>query len=175
MANTYTLIASNTLSTSASSITFSSIPATYTDLVLRLSARGDRAVGSASGVYITINGITTSTYSYRSLYGNGTSAASDNSGSVAPSAWGAFLIDQATSTANTFGNSEIYFPNYAGSSNKSMSIDSVYEQNGTDAYAYFTAGLWSNTAAITSVKLEVNSGTNFVQYSNFYLYGIKNS
>ena len=81
-----------------------------------------------------------------------------------------------TATANTFGNMEIYIPNYAGSSNKSVSVNQVGEDNAATAYATLLAGLWSNTAAITSIKLTpFSGGASFVQYSTAYLYGVKNA
>ncbi len=75
---------------------------------------------------------------------------------------------------NTFANGEIYIPNYTASVNKSVSIDSVTENNATSAIAALDAGLWANTAAITSINLNGNNG-NFVQYSTAYLYGIVKS
>jgi hypothetical protein len=77
-------------------------------------------------------------------------------------------------TASTFGNGEVYIPNYAGSTNKSMSADGVSENNGTEAYTDLIANLWSNTSAITSILLYPDSGT-WQQYSTATLYGIKNS
>jgi hypothetical protein len=67
---------------------------------------------------------------------------------------------------------EIYFPNYASATNKSFSIDSVTENNATLANQFLTAGLWSNTAAITSITLLAASG-NLAYYSTASLYGIK--
>jgi hypothetical protein len=77
-------------------------------------------------------------------------------------------------TASTFNNADLYIPNYAGSNNKSFSIDSVSENNGTAAVASLFAGLWSQTAAITSITLTSRNG-NFDQYSTAYLYGVNNA
>jgi hypothetical protein len=74
-------------------------------------------------------------------------------------------------TANTFGNIQIYFPNYAGSTNKSYSVDSVTENNETVAYQTILAGLWSNTAAITTATFTAESG-NFAIGSTISLYKI---
>ena len=76
-------------------------------------------------------------------------------------------------TASTFGNAEIYIPNYASSNNKSVSADFVSETNAADAIFGLTAGLWANTSAITSIKL--TPAAAFAQYSTATLYGIKNS
>jgi hypothetical protein len=80
-------------------------------------------------------------------------------------------------TASTFSNGEFYIPNYASANNKSVSFDSVTENNkATDQILALNAGLWADSAAITSIKLEVNGGTyNISQYSSATLYGIKNS
>jgi hypothetical protein len=78
-------------------------------------------------------------------------------------------------TSNTFSNSEIYIPNYAGSNKKSFSADIVMENNATTAFSTLNASLWQGTAAISSLTFFDHNGNNFVQYSSFYLYGIKNS
>jgi hypothetical protein len=168
MANTYTLISSTTVGAGgASSIDFTSIPSTYTDIVIKLSARSSDAATSA-GVVMQFNG-SSSSLTYRLLEGSGSAAASYNgtTGRIG-------VTDSAGSSSNTFGNLEAYIPNYAGSTNKSSSIDSVQETNGSTAYADLSANLWSNTAAITSIALTLQAG-NFVQYTTAYLYGVKNA
>ena len=177
MANTFTKIASVTVgSGGAASMEFTSIPAIYTDLCVKISARSDRNVYYTSFTVMTLNGSATS-YSRRSVNGNAGTAYSQ-SGTDAPIYVG--FTSQATSTANTFSNTEIYIPNYAGSNNKSFSSDTVMENNdATNYYLGLYSGLWSNTAAITSIKLELTDGGstyyNFVQYSTATLYGISNS
>ena len=169
MANpTMTLIASNTVgSGGVSSVTFSSIPATYTDLVVKSSIR---ATAATSGGFLTFNG-STSGYSEKLLYGDG-SAAGSASNSGAGFVW-PFLTVSSSYTANTFSSGEIYIPNYTSSNFKSVSSDVVQENNATASAVYLDAGLWSNTAAISSITF--TSGSNFAQYSTFYLYGISNS
>jgi hypothetical protein len=171
MANTYTLISSVTVgSGGAATIDFTSIPSTYTDLNLIVSLRGDRSAPDTD-VYIKLNNSTT-TYSFKILYGN-----PDNGtpvGSFSGASYPATLTNAATATASTFSNASIYFPNYAGSTNKSLSADSVSENNSTNASAYFTAGLWSTTSAINQITFTPYTG-NFVQYSTAYLYGISNA
>jgi hypothetical protein len=170
MANTFTLIEAQTLSSSATGITFSSIPGTYTDLQLILSLR-DTNTGVANDNSINFNGSATS-FTGKRLYGNGATASSDSAAPYAGSS------TSTGATASVFANTQIYIPNYSGSSNKSFSINSVTENNAggaNTAYALFYGGLWSNTAAITSISVLAPSGYNFVQYSSAYLYGIKNS
>ena len=165
MANTYELIASQLLTTTTASITFSSIPGTYTDLKIVASVRSNGASEDYSS--ISFNGSGTG-FSSVYLQGNG---ASTNSGSLAR--WGG-NYSAANNTANTFGSAELYITNYLSSNYKSYSVENVTETNGSTAYAGIVAGLWSNTSAITSITLTANGGS-YVAYSNFYLYGIKNS
>jgi hypothetical protein len=170
MANTYVQIGSTVTvgSGGAANIEFTSIPATYTDLKIVVSARATINSG-ALGIYF--NG-TTSGYSWRRLIGDGSSAFSDSTASY-PNLR-AIGTNPSTYTASTFANTEIYIPNYAGNTNKSVSVDAVNENNATAAETSFLAGLWSNTAAITSVTLIPNSD-NFAQYSTASLYGISKS
>lgn len=168
MANTFTLIASSTVGAGgAASVDFTSIPSTYTDLCVKVSFRGTRAA-LYEAIKIEFNG-STSSFSAKQLYGDGTQVGAANVTSQIP-----FDATGANNTSSTFANVEFYIPNYAGGSNKSVSLDSVSENNGTTAYAELTAGLWSNTAAINRITLTPTSGT-LVQYSTAYIYGIKNS
>jgi len=170
MANTYKLISSVTVgSGGAADITFSSIPATYTDLVIKGSFRG---VGTGSpNIALDINGASTNRTT-RWLQGNGAGSVTSYNFTTADIA----TANTTTQTANTFGNLEVYIPNYAGANNKSFSVDSVQENNAsaTPAYAELFAGLWSVASAITTLKLYIN-GQNLGQYSTAYLYGISNA
>jgi hypothetical protein len=165
MANTYTLISSVTVSSgSAASITFTSIPATYTDLLLRVSARTTNANGPEN-MTMSING-STANQSGKYLYGNGSSA---TSGSITN--WDV-AIQGTVTTSNTFAVTDIYIPNYAGSNNKSASQEYATENNGTAASLVMEALLWSQSAAITSLSMAFG---NIAQYSTAYLYGISNA
>ena len=171
MANTFQLIASTTVGAGgASSIDFTSIPSTYTDLCLKISARHSGS-SVANAFFIKFNG-NTSSYSYRYLEGAGSGTPGSSFGSTR----NAGVENGNTSTANTFSSAEIYIPNYAGSNNKSYSSDSVVENNATLGIQWFLAGLWSNTAAITSISIQPDTSPNaYVQYSTAYLYGVKNA
>jgi hypothetical protein len=169
MALTYTLIASNTVgSGGVSRVTFSSIPSTYTDLIVKASVRNTNSGEFQQRVLISFNG-STADYTLRTLnYAAGSavsltrSSFGDNNLSYVPA---------PDATANTFGNFEVYFPNYTSSNFKSISVDGVMENNDSGVYNNLLAGLWSQTAAITSLTFT----NNMAQYSSFYLYGIKNS
>ena len=165
MANTYTLIASNTVGgAGAASVTFSSIPATYTDLVLRISGRTNRT--DVDSITMTFNGSSTG-ITWLTLFSDGTTTTSGTAQR--------FWVNSTTQTANTFGNADVYIPQYTSANYKTTSIDAVTENNATGAYAEILTQLWSNTAAITSIELAPQFGTGWLQYSTFYLYGIKNS
>jgi hypothetical protein len=173
MPTTYTLIASNTLSSAAASVTFSSIPATYTDLTIRFAYRDTYSVAAnAAQARVTHNG-TTANYSLTDLTGNGASASSGRLSNQANYETDAGAPTNAN-TANTFSNSEIYIPSYLVSQNKPVGVFSVGENNNATAYMTARAVLWRNTDAITSITLTANIST-FVAGSSFFLYGIKNS
>jgi hypothetical protein len=169
---TYKKIASVTVgSGGASTIDFTSIPGTYTDLVLKFSTRTNRAGAVSDDVYISLNGVNTG-YSGRILQGSGSAASSF---SDTPNPWKFLAITAASNaTASTFGNGEFYLPNYTGSTNKSASFDSVGENNATEAVQRLSAGLVTITSAITSIQLDGGNG-DFVQHSTATLYGISKS
>jgi hypothetical protein len=173
MAATYELIASNTLTTTAASITFSSIPATYTDLVLRVSARTDRA-GTNQEMRLRFNGSSSADYSNTLLQGNAGAASSERQSSQVYIA----RIRQVTSTdatANTFGSIEIYIPSYLSNTNKPLSSFGADENNTeNDPFVGVNAGLWSDTSAINQIDL-ILPADDFISGSSFFLYGIKNS
>jgi len=164
-----TLIATTTVGAGgASSMTFASIPATYTDLMVLISARTSSTIDS---IGIKFNASTTGA-SMRRLIGNGSSTFSD--APAQPYIYGGDYPGSAQ-TANTFGNFQIYIPNYAGSTNKSVSVDAVSENNATSNVLGISAGLWSSTAAITDLTFFRIDGASasFVQYTTASLYGIQ--
>jgi hypothetical protein len=171
MPNTYELISSQVLASSSASITFSSIPATFTDIVLLASVRTDRAATN-DYLRVTFNGNTSSIYSNTKLEGNGTAASSARDTSTAN--FTNTLINGATSTANTFTNLELYIPSYTTAQNKVFSVASGMENNATLGILDLIAGLFSSTAAISSMTLVSYVASNFVTGSSFYLYGVKN-
>jgi hypothetical protein len=156
----------------AATMDFNSIPATYTDLLIKLSTRSTTTgVGT---VRMKINTDTAANYNYRQIQGNGASASSSAGTGATSAANEIGLYDGSDSTTNTFSNTELYFPNYTSSTSKSWSVESVEEENATTAYVRITAGNWTGTAAISAVSFTLSSG-NFAQYSTGTLYGISNS
>lgn len=169
MANTYTLIQSVTVgSGGAASIEFGSIPQTYTDLLIVHSIRTNRA-NTGDWLLVSFNGSTAS-FTERDLYGTGSATGS----SSATPRYIAEIVG-GSATASVFGNGVVYIPNYTSSSYKSYSADAVGENNATASLQVLIAGLWSNTAAITSITITSGSASTLAQYSSVSLYGIKNS
>jgi hypothetical protein len=175
MPNTYLLISSNVLSSNAASITFSSIPNTYTDLVLRVSARSSNPQ-TYDYYELRFNSDSANNYTSTELYSNSSTVGSVRQ-TAGPQAYPEFFNGD-TSVSNAFGSTEFYIPNYLVSANKPFTSFSVSENNASTANSAFIdawAGLWSNTAAITSIFLKPQAARNFLIGSSFYLYGIKNS
>ena len=162
---TYNLISTVTVgSGGAASIEFTSIPQTYTDLVLKFSIRTNRAL-AIDGVNVSFNG-STSNFTSRRIQGDGSNVTSNTPiGQIG-------LANGNTSTANIFGNTQAHIPNYTGSNYKSWSSEVVMEDNATYGRNDLMAGLWSDTSAITSITLTPLIGTIILQYSSASLYGI---
>jgi hypothetical protein len=171
MPSTYTIISSNTLSATAASITFSAIPNTFTDLLVKASARSSNASNGFS-LRVTYNGSTASNYSDVEIYATGTSV---SAGIVSNNTRNNFYATNASSdTANSFGISEFYIPSYRISQNKPMGGYGMSELNATTANVIgVTGSLWRDTTAISSLTIATIG--NFEIGSSFYLYGIKNS
>jgi hypothetical protein len=153
---TYTLIASNTLGSAAADVTFSSIPGTYTDLILVANIDAT----DYTSVWLQFNSDTGSNYSRTILVGDGTSATSDRSSNatntaiaVANTEWGTMIFQ-----IMDYSNSTTYKTALARSANNSQTRAGV--------------GLWRSTSAITSVKVGI-SAANFNSGSTFRLYGIE--
>lgn len=168
MPNTYKKIATVVVgSGGTSAINFTSIPQTFTDLKIVLSSRSLQG-NVYGGGRLEFNS-STNNYSWRRLRGDGSAAASDNSTSATSiTNWD---MNGANATASVFSNIEFYIPNYTSSNYKSVFVDYVGENNATEAHMGMVAGLWSDTSAITSIKL-YSGGGNLVQHTTATLYGI---
>jgi hypothetical protein len=161
----YVLLRRTILQANASSVTFSNIPASgFTDLKIVASVSTDAAgSNSANGTNINFNGLTTNR-TYRRLSGSGSGLSSDT-GSGLPTG----TVNGGSS--NIFSNQEIYVYNYLSSGFKSVSVDSVVEWTGTASYSELINGLWSSTAAITSVTIFTDA-SSFIAGSEFSIYGL---
>ena len=160
--STYTPIATTTLGSAAASYTFSSIPSTYTDLVLIFNGTNNQAINTADFT-LNFNGDSGANYSRTWLGGNGTSAASNRStGSTL--IYTTFYGAPSTSQSNVI----VSFQNYSNTTTyKTVLARTTNAASGTDA----TVGLWRSTAAISSILITNTVGT-FSVGSTFTLYGI---
>lgn len=160
----HVLLQSIQLSATTTSITFANIPQTgFNDLKIVASTR---TTGGNQGevVNIAFNG-SSSNITGRLVYIDYPNAVSTTTTS------NGFWTNGGGATANTFSNSELYIPNYAGDTNKSWNTDSVLENNG-GTYSLLLAGLWSQTTAISSITFTPGASQSFVANSTFSLYGI---
>ena len=162
MPDTFVKIASVTGTGSSGVLTFSSIPATYTDLCVKFSLRSD-TTGNTEAV-IKLNTVSPT---QRNLQGSGSGASSNTN------AW--LIVNAGGSTSLTYTNGEFYVPNYLSSNAKSASSDVVEENNATSARAQLNAYLYSSvTSAVTSLSITDLYG-NWTNLSTATLYGIKSS
>jgi hypothetical protein len=157
--STYTKIASTTLGSAAASVTFSSIPGTYTDLILVIE--GQYASGAGSAVALQYNGDTGTNYSNTFMYGS-TSANSGRNTAVTSAQLG-FMSGAQIS------NSIMQIQNY---SNTTTYKSGLGRGNVTGDIVYAVVGLWRNTAAINSIAIKVDSGVSYASGCTFNLYGI---
>jgi hypothetical protein len=177
MPSTYTLISSNVLGSNSASVTFSSIPATFTDLVIRASVRTSEG-GRRGNILIQLNSDSATNYSSTWILGYSSTPSSARQSNSTSLFGNEDNTNGNTTTSNTFGSFELYLPNYLASQNKPMSAIGIIENNSDidGQYGIFPiAGLWRNTAAVTSITLFNTSTFEFSSGSSFYLYGIKNS
>ena len=158
MAFTYEPIATNTVSgSSTTTVTFSSIPSTYTDLVLIINGSSS----TTTGLPIVFNSDTATNYSRTLLYGTGTAAGSQRSSNTSGAGVGYLLTTQ---TVNRF-----YIFNYA---NTTTFKTVLTRSDGAGDSAQVGVGLWRSTAAINSITFNISSYT-FNSGTMFTLYGIK--
>lgn len=165
---TMTFIQRVELTSSQQLIELTSVPQTYTDLLMLVSARVDGSIFAAinDDTKIVINGgYSSSNFSYRNLFGEG-------SGSPISDTWdGRNFSNNSQSTSNTFSNMAIYVPNYSGSNQKSFSVESIMATNGSQGRQLIAAGLWNQTTAVTSIGVRGSYGL-FVAGTSVTLYGI---
>lgn len=157
---TYIPLATQTLGSAAATVTFSSIPAGYTDLVLVSSYKRT----TTNSARFRFNSDSGSNYSDTALTGNGTSAASSRTSN----ATGGFLFNYFSSSTTGFVLSTLHLMNYSNSTTFKTCIERSNDAaQGTAAIVT----LWRSTAAITSIVLDANAG-NYDTGSTFSLYGI---
>lgn len=157
----------------SSSIEFTNIPQTYTDLKILLSIK-EASTSSSGATYIDVrlNG-STGTYAIRRVVGFGSSITSNTAQTSGFMSIG-YFNNSRTTMADMFTNAELYFANYTGANYKTVSCEfSMPDNTTTGPYTGFGAGIWENTSAINSILIRAD-GFNLTQYSEATLYGIRN-
>ena len=156
----------------SSTITFSSIPSTYTHLQVRAISRTSRAAGN-DPIYIRLNSDSGNNYAWHAIEGNGSSVTAYGYASQAQG-W-IYIAADSNSPSNVFGANVTDILDYANT-NKYKTVRNIggVDNNGSGVIG-FDSVLWQNTNAITSISFTNLSGTNFAQYSHFALYGVKSA
>jgi hypothetical protein len=147
----------------AATVTFNSIPQTFTDLKVVASMRD---TGGGPHIVLAFNG-SGANFSNTLLLGDGASTYSQRR----TDAIFTFTNDGSGNTANTFASLDMYLPNYTLANFKQFTLEAATENNAAGTYTSIYAGLRSNTAAVTSISFTAGT-TAFAQYSTFSLYGI---
>jgi hypothetical protein len=153
--NTYSQIASTTLATTSASVTFSNIPATYTDLVLVVNG----SATSNNTAYLQFNGDTATNYSATQIYGTGSTAASNRQTSSNFMWLGEFYTNSTL---------VVQIPNYANTTTFKNHLCRTTTPSG---YVHAIIGLWRSTAAVNSFTATMTS-TTYASGTTFNLYGI---
>lgn len=161
--STYTPIATTTLGSAAASYTFSSIPSTYTDLVLVF--RGNITAPTSASFLMRFNGDTGSNYSDTNLYGSGSAA-----GSYRDTSSTNIRVGAVNNGSGGQSNLIINVMNYANTSTYKTALNRF---NDAGAETAAVVGLWRNTAAINSITLLLASTSTYATGSTFTLYGIQ--
>lgn len=176
--SSYESIATVTVSSPQSTITFSSIPSTYKHLQVRCLTRGSTGISGGAPVYLTVNSDSGTNYSTHHLIGNGSSAYADGhaNASYILDAYGGFQTWSGGDTANCFGVGIIDILDYSNT-NKYKTARALWgrDHNSTNGRVMLESGSWRSTNAITSLTFTTDAtyGVSWGQYSSFALYGIK--
>lgn len=172
MDKTYEPIATQTLGSTVNSVTFGSIPQTYTDLVLIFFVQDNASGSTFANAQIQFNGDTGSNYSWLEMYGNGTSAVGQSANNNT-TIWGGYI----STVSGVFSANSMQIMNYSNTTTFKSTIGranlGVTSPN-TTTVTEAIVGCWRNTNAISSIKINsANAGTLFSVGSTFTLYGIK--
>ena len=154
----------------------SSIASSYDHLLVRASVRSELSGYIVGGIAVNLNGDTGSNYTYVSLESQVVDTPTSGGGGSSQTYSSSGAIGGTSILAETFTAYEMWLPNYANSSySKQMIVtNSIVNNSSTDAqwYTYLGASLYHPTAAIHTVKLSINAGDDFAEFSTFTLYGV---
>jgi hypothetical protein len=166
MTNTYTPIASVTLSATASEVVFSGLPQTFRDIILVSSVRNQFSGTTNDSLDLTFNGDSTSSYSMVRMYGDGSSALSAVNASVTSLPIG--RLNEGNTTAGQFSANVIQIMDYS-TTNKHKTV--LGRANVPNQVVYATAGRWAKTEAINSIRIS-NPNAALSVDSTFTLFGV---
>jgi hypothetical protein len=165
--NTYESIATQTLGSAAASVTFSSIPGTYTDLVLIIASLNNTATNTSFQFQVGNGSIDTgSNYSATEIYGTGTVAGSDRASNDTAGYLNGPGIGTSTNIPNT------YVMNFMNYSNTTTYKTILLKGGSAEQNTVAVVNLWRSTSAINTIKI-FQSVNNMATGSTFSLYGIK--
>jgi hypothetical protein len=169
----YESIATTTLSSNQTTITFSSIPATYKHLQIRLLARSTHLTFAGVDGVLRFNGDSATNYSWHYLLGDGATT-SASAGATQSSINTGIIASGGGSAANIYATTIIDILDYADTNKyKTTRTLAGLDKNGTGGDMRFSSGSWRSTSAISSITLTTDPSRDFIQYSSFALYGIK--
>lgn len=171
MPNTYEAIATVSVTGSTTDlISFTSIPSTYTDLILVCNARSQRSGNTTSELYTYINSDSASNYSRTRIWSNGAAAYSDRNTSQGLALFGE--LPAANATAGVFGIVTLHLMNYSNTStHKTLISRNGFAQATAQGDLYVNT--WRSTAAINTLSIYNTSASYYSVGSTFSLYGIK--
>jgi hypothetical protein len=176
----YESIATVTLGTSASTISFTSIPSTYTHLQLRGSIQSNRSSYNVDNATVRFNSDSGANYSRHNVNASASTTTAPEAYGTGGATFGGPIPVVTGVATNVFNGFVLDILDYANTNKyKTMRILAGYDVNGTGGTGSFggTVGLysgaWQNTNAVTSITFAPVDGTNFTQYSTVALYGIK--
>lgn len=165
MPSTYEPIATTTLGSNAATVTFSSIPSTYTDLIVVTNLMPDTA-GGTGYIRVTLNNDTGSNYSTTYMIGTGSSAISGRVSNAS-----SLIVDYTFGASTTIPATTIFnIQNYSNTTTNKTALTRMSDQNAGFVIAY--ASLWRNTSAINRIDFNGVTG-GYKAGSTFTLYGIK--
>lgn len=160
-------------SAGAANVLFSNIPSTYKHLQVRIMARTTRPTGVNDYMDVILNGDTNANYTYHYIEGDGTSTLTTGYVANNTKLYSSYIANAGTSNANIFGVNIVDIPDYANTSkSKTVRFLGGNDQNGNSGKIAMMSGAWMSNNAITSIQFTPSTG-NFVNYSQFVLYGIK--
>jgi hypothetical protein len=154
------------------SITFSSIPQTFTHLQIRGLGRGTTSFSAGLSFYMQFNSDTGNNYGGHQVYGDGSTTGSNSNLTRANTIAGQVFADSSASS-NVFGDVVADILDYTNTNkNKTVRVLGGFDNNGNGRVS-LSSSLWLNTSAISNIVISTDG--NLVQYSSFALYGINSS